>query len=61
MTKQREGGNEVVFWLAIKNAALIQWHKLEKEMPGIVYIDMLNGIIPSHVFKIGQESDQIEG
>ena len=52
MTKQREGGNEVVFWLAIKNAALIQWHKLEKEMPGIVYIDMLNGIIPSHVFKI---------
>lgn len=56
MTKQREGGNEVVFWLAIKNAALIQWHKLKKEMPG-----MLNGIIPSHVFKISQESDQIEG
>lgn len=61
MTKQCEGGNEVVFWLAIKNAALIQWHKLKKEMPGIAYIDMLNGIIPSHVFKISQESDQIEG
>ena len=57
MTKQREGGNEVVFWLAIKNAALIQWHKLKKEMPGIAYIDMLNGIIPGHVFKISQESD----
>ena len=26
-TKQREDGNEVVFSLAIKNAALIQWHK----------------------------------
>ena len=61
MTKQHEGGNEVVFWLAIKNAALIQWHKLKKEMPGIAYIDMLNGIIPSHVFKISQESDQIKG
>ena len=46
VTKQREGGNEVVFWLAIKNAALIQWHKLKQETPGIAYIDMLNGIIP---------------
>ena len=43
---EREGGNEVVFWLAIKNAALIQWHKLKQETPGIAYIDMLNGIIP---------------
>jgi len=24
VTKQREGGNEVVFWLSIKNASLIQ-------------------------------------
>jgi len=29
VTKQREGGNEVVFWLAVKNAALIRWRKLE--------------------------------
>lgn len=26
VSKQCEGGDEVVFWLAIKNAALIQWH-----------------------------------
>ena len=59
-TKQREGGNEVVFWLAIKNAALIQWHKLKQETPGIAYIDVLNGVIPGQAFKISQESDQIE-
>ena len=29
-TKHREGGNEVVFSLAIKNTTLIQWHKLKK-------------------------------
>lgn len=60
VSKQREGGNEVVFWLAIKNAALIQWHKLKKETPGIAYIDMLNGIIPGQAFKISRESDRIE-
>ena len=52
VTKQREGGNEVVFWLAIKNTALIQWHKLKQETPGIAYIDMLNGIIPGRAFNI---------
>ena len=61
VTEQCEGGNEVVFWLAIKNAALIQWHKLKKETPGTAYIDMLNGIIPGQASNISQESDQIEG
>ena len=28
--RQRVGGDEVVFWLSIKNAALIQWHKIKK-------------------------------
>ena len=51
-TKQREVGDEVVFSLAIKNTALIQWHKLKKETPSIAYIDMLNGIIPDHALKI---------
>ena len=60
VTKQREGGNEVVFWLAIKNTALIQWHKLKQETPDIAYIDMLNGIIPGRAFKISRESDRIE-
>ena len=60
-TKQREGGNKVVFLLAIKNIALIQGHKLKKEIPRIAYIDMLNGIIPGHALKISWESDQIEG
>ena len=49
----------VKLWL--KNAALIQWHKLKKETPGIPEIDMLNGIIPGHAFKISRESDRIEG
>lgn len=61
MSKQLEGGNEVVFWLAIKNAALIQWHKLKMATPGIAYIDMLNGVIPSRPFKINRESERIEG
>ena len=61
MSKQREGGNEVVFWLAIKNAALIQWHKLKMATPGITYIDMLNGVIPGRAFKINWESERIEG
>ena len=60
VTKQREGGNEVVFWLAIKNAALIQWHKLKTGTPGIAYIDMFNGLIPGHAFKINGESERIE-
>ena len=60
VTKQHEGGNEVVFWLTIKNATLIQWHKLKKETPGFAYIDMLNGIIPGQAFKISRESDRIE-
>ena len=60
-TKQREGGNELVFSLAIKNTALIQWHKLKKETPCIAYIDMLNGIIPDHALKISGERDRIEG
>lgn len=53
---KREDGNGVVFWLAIKNAALIQWHKLKKEMAGIAYIDMLNEIIPGRAFKISRKS-----
>ena len=52
VTEQREGGDEVVFWLVVQNAALIQWHKLKKEIPSIAYIDILNGIIPGHAFKI---------
>ena len=60
-TKQREGGNELVFSLAIKNTALIQWYKLKKETPCIAYIDMLNGIIPGHSLKINGERDRIEG
>ena len=52
VTKQSEGGNEVLFWLAVKNAALMQWHKLKKDTPGLAYIDILNGIIPGHAFKI---------
>ena len=60
-TKQRDGGNKVVFLLAIKNIALIQGHKFKKEIPRIAYIDMLNGIIPGHALKISWESDQIEG
>ena len=51
-TKHREGGNEVVFSLAIKNTTLIQWHKLKKETPSILYINMLNEIIPGHALKI---------
>ena len=51
-TKHREGGNEVVFSLAIKNTTLIQWHKLKKETPSISYINMLNEIIPGHALKI---------
>ena len=47
--------------VVIKNTALIQWHKLKKETPSIAYIDMLNGIIPGHAFKISWESDWIEG
>ena len=61
VSKQREGGNEVVLWLAIKNAALIQWHKLKMATPGIAYIDMLNGVIPGRAFKINRESERIEG
>ena len=49
-----------MFWLAIKNAALIQWHKLKKETPGIAYIDLLNGSIPGQAFKISRDSDRIE-
>ena len=59
--KQREGGNEVVFSLAIKSTALIQWHKLKKETPRISYMDMLNRIIPDHALNISWESDRIEG
>ena len=60
VTKQRVGGNKVVFWLAIENAALIQQNKLKKETAGIAYIDIINEIIPGHAFKISRESDQIE-
>ena len=51
-TKHGEGGNEVVFSLAIKNTTLIQWHKLKKETPSIAYINMLNEIIPGYACKI---------
>ena len=51
----------VVFSLAIKNTALIQWQKLKKGTPSIAHIDMLNGIIPGHALKISWESDRIEG
>ena len=61
VSKQREGGNEVVLWLAIKNAALIQWHKLKMATPSIAYIDMLNGVIPGRAFKINRKSERIEG
>jgi len=45
VTREVEGGDDVVFWLAIKNATLKRWQKLKKETPVIAYIDMLNGII----------------
>ena len=60
VAKQRQGGNEVVFWLAIKHAALIQWHKWKKTTPALVYTDLLNSLIPGHVFRISRESARIE-
>ncbi len=58
--KQWECGNDVVFWIGIQNEALIQWHKVKRVTPALTYVNLLNGLIPGHAFKIVRNCERIE-
>ena len=50
--EQRQGGSEVVFWLAIRKKALRRWCQLQKGTSGLKHVDMVNENIPRNTFKI---------
>ena len=53
--QQREQGNEVIFWLKIKQEVLARWRKeklCNKFAAGVLYIDLINLIIPGNAFHL---------
>ena len=61
--QQRENGNEVVFWLRIKQESLSNWRreKLSGSLPpGVLYIDLVNLSIPGDAFRLSRKSKRLE-
>ena len=62
--QQRANGNEVVFWLKIKQEALATWRKekLSGNLPddGFLFIDLVNMCIPGNTFRLNRESVRLE-
>jgi len=61
--QQRENGNEVVFWLRIKQEAFSNWRreKLSGSLPpGVLYIDLVNLSIPGDAFRLSRKSKRLE-
>ena len=60
--KQRESGNEVVFWLKIKLETLASWRRdmLSSLKAGVYYIDLVNLSIPGDAFRLNRESVRLE-
>ena len=63
VSQQRENGNEVVFWLKVKQEALSNWRR---EMvsgtlqAGTLYIDFVNLNIPGNAFRLNRISERLE-
>jgi len=58
-----ENGNEVVFWLRIKQEALSNWRreKLSGSLPpGVLYIDLVNLSIAGDAFCLSRKSKRLE-
>ena len=63
VVQQREQGNEVVFWLKIKQEVLARWRKEKssnKFAAGVLYIDLVNLIIPGNAFYLNRNSERLE-
>jgi len=62
VSKQRESGNEVLFWLNIKLETLATWRRvmLSSLKAGIHYIDLVNETIPGNAFRLNRESVRLE-
>ena len=62
--QQHENGNEVVFWLKIKQEALATWRKekLFGNLPddGCLYIDLVNMCMPGNAFRLNRQSVRLE-
>ena len=60
--KQRESGNEVVFWLKIKLETLASWRRdmLSSLKAGVYYIDLVNVGIPGDAFRLDRKSVRLE-
>ena len=61
--KQRESGNEVVFWLKIKLETLACWRRdvlSSLKAGGVYYIDLVNVNIPGDAFRLNRESVRLE-
>ena len=63
VVQQREQGNEVIFWLKIKQEALARWRKEKlsnKFAAGVLFIDLVNLIIPGNAFHLNRNSERLE-
>ena len=63
VVQQHEQGNEVIFWLKIKQGVLASWRKEKlsnKCAAGVLYIDRVNLIIPGNTFHLNRNSERLE-
>ena len=63
VSQQRENGNEVVFWLKVKQEALSNWRRemvSSTLQAGTLYIDFVNLNIPGNAFRLNRISERLE-